>query len=155
MSEPHHHVFNALQQAITKSVKTQNVIGHLIQKGVIKENDRNTYASSKNGMKILIAFLRNKNYDTFLEFVDSIYLAQKDSPSTVQSTIVDSIIMAVQDFDQRNDKNHAERVIAIQNKHMKKSVAVEEALKEESLLSPTELEPNPQVVESELEPGIY
>lgn len=120
MSQPHHHVYNALQQAIIKTVKIEGVLQHLIDKEVIPEAHRERYKKNPtNGMKILIAYLRNQSFETFLDFVECIFLAQKEVPSKVQSVpVVESMVKAVQDFDQRNNSTHAEKIIAIQEKYM-------------------------------------
>ncbi len=120
MTEPHHHVFNALQQAVIRGVKIEAILPHLVQKKIIPEADTKRYESNpQNGMKILISYLRNRSYETFLDFTECIFLAQKESPAKAQSTIIDSMIMAVQDFDQRNNTTHAQGIIDIQQKYMK------------------------------------
>ena len=152
MTQPHHHVFNALQQAIIKGVKIEAVLYHLVDRKVIPENDKERYEKNpKNGMKILISFLRNQSYETFLDFVECIFLAQKDAPpSKVQITIVDSMIKAVQDFDQRNNSNHAKSIIDIQYKYMKRDTEEVETKEEQPLAAEggTE-EPGPEEIRSE------
>lgn len=128
MTEPHHHVFNALQQAIIRGVKVEALLPHLVHKKAIPESDIRRYeAHPKNGIKILISYLRNQSYNTFLDFVECIFLAQKDSPAKVQSTVVDSMIVAVQDFDQRKSTAHAKKIIDIQQKYMKQVAIGDEA----------------------------
>lgn len=61
MTQPHHHVFNALQQSIIKGVNVQAVLPHLVSKGVIPEADLRRY-DSKSGMKILIRVLEKQNF---------------------------------------------------------------------------------------------
>ncbi len=117
MAQPHHHIFNALQQAIIKKVKIEAVLPHLVQKKVIPESDIKKYEGNfKNGMKILINYLRNRSYETFLDFAECIFLAQKEPSET---KIVDSMIKAVQEFDQRNNSTHAQRIADIQQKYTK------------------------------------
>lgn len=124
MTQPHHHVINALQQAIIRGVKIDAILPHLIEKEVIPEANVQLYQSqqpkSNNGMKILISYLRNQSYETFLGFTECIFLAQRDAPSKVQSTVVDSMIIAVQDFDRQNSTTHAQSIVDIQQKYMKK-----------------------------------
>lgn len=130
MTQPHHHVFNALQQVIIKSVKIEAILGSLVEKKVITASDASRYKDKpKNGMKILISYLRNRSFETFLDFVECIFLAQGEAPSKVQSVpVVESMIIAVQDFDQRNNTTHTERLVAIQEKYLKqKEEVVEEA----------------------------
>lgn len=132
MTQPHHHVFNALQQAFVKGVKIEAILDHLVQEKVIQESTISRY-KSKNGMKILISYLRNQSYDTFLKFVECIFRGQVDDPSKVQSvSVVDSIIKALEDFDERNATSYAKDVVEIQNKHLKQS---EESKIEEEQLS--------------------
>ena len=147
MTEPHHHVFNAVQKDILKGVKILAVLPYLVEKKVIPESQAEWYESQpKNGMKILISYLRNQSYETFLDFVECIFLAQRDSPAKVQSTVVGSMTAAVQDFDQRNSTTHAERIISIQQKYMKQveeeatKVQVEPATEETETLKTPPLE---------------
>lgn len=121
MGEPHHHVFNALQQVIIRNVKIEPIFPHLIEKKVVPESDKPHYLSKpKNGMKILISYLRNQSFETFLNFVECIFLAQRDLPSKSQAVpVVESIVRAVEDFDMRNQSSHAKTIIAIQHKYLK------------------------------------
>ena len=133
MTQPHHHVFNALSQGITKSVKIDAILTHLSDKRVIPENFVSTL-KSKNGMKILISYLRNRSFKTFLVFVECIFLAQGDAPSKVQSvSIVESMIKAVKDFDERNSTSYAKDIEVIEQKYIKQiSSKVTEATLESS-----------------------
>lgn len=120
-SEPHHHVFYLCEAAIIRGVKIEAVLDHLIEKKVVPKSDIPRYSDKpKNGMKILIGYLKNRSFQTFLDFVECILLAQWDAPSKAQSmTVVDSIIKAVEDFDQRNDTSWTDDVRAIQQKYIK------------------------------------
>ena len=121
MTEPHHHVFRSLRHAIIASVKIEAILDHIISKNIIKRSEVQIY-KSKNGMNRLLSLLRNRDYETFLSFVDCIFLAQKDPLSKVQSVpIVDSIVRVVQDFDQLNKTSYASKVIDIQQTYLKQS----------------------------------
>lgn len=126
MTLPHHHVFNALQQSIIKSVDIQAILPHLVSNKVIPVADLPRY-ESKNGMKILIGFLRNQTYEDFLKFVECIFLTQRDDPSKSKAApVVDYMIRAVQDFDQREKKSYAKEIIAVKLKYMSLVVGEEE-----------------------------
>ena len=57
-----------------------------------------------NGMKILVAYLRNRSFETFLGFVECILLAQGDHPAQVQgATVVDVIVNVLEEFDKRGN----------------------------------------------------
>lgn len=90
----------------------------MVSNKVIPEADLPRY-ESKSGMKILIGFLRNKTYEDFLKFVECIFLTQRDDPSKSKALpVVESMIRAVQDFDQREGTNCAEKITAIKKKYM-------------------------------------
>ena len=118
MSQPHHHVFNALQQSIVKGVNVQAILPHLITRGVIPPEESHRY-ESKSGMKILIGFLRNKSFEEFLTFVECIFITQQQDPSKSKALpVIDAIIKAVEDFDQRNNTNHAEKIESIKSTYI-------------------------------------
>lgn len=118
MTQPHHHVFNALQQSIIKGL-TNDIFEHLVLKGVIPESDVESRYETRNGIKILIGYLRNRSFEDFLLFVECIFLSQQQDPSKSKgSTLVESMVRAVQDFDQRNNTNYSERIIAVQSKYL-------------------------------------
>lgn len=123
-NQPHHYVFDLLMSAIIRSVKIEAILQHLIGRGVVSslsEAELSRLGRSKNGMKILIGHLKNKGFDTFLGFVECIFLAQGEDPSKAQSvTIVGSIIRAVEEYDQRKDTSFAGSVVAIQQKYLVK-----------------------------------
>jgi hypothetical protein len=120
MSQPHHRVFSQCEPAIIKSVKIEAVFHHLLEKNVIQESDRARFFRKKNGMKILVGYLRNRDFETFLTFVECILLAQGESPSKAQSvTVVDSMVGALEGFDLQNGTKWAQDVISIQQRYMK------------------------------------
>lgn len=139
MGEPHHHVFNALQQVIIRNVKIQSIFPHLVEKQVVPASDAPHYSGKpKNGMKILISYLRNQSFETFLNFVECIFLAQRDTPSQATAVpVVESIVRAVEDFDTRKKTSHAKTIVAIQHKYLKQFRA---ETKEEQSPGTTEVE---------------
>ena len=118
---PHKHVFDCLKHVIIKNVKIKSIIPHLVEKGVVPESDSPLYLDKpKNGMKILISYLRNQSFETFLNFVECIFLGQGDVPSeATAASVVESMVKAVEDFDTRNKTSHAEAIVAIQHKYLK------------------------------------
>ena len=76
----------------------------MIEKKVIPESDIPRYANkTKNSMKILVGYLKNRSFETFLDFVECILLAQGEDPSKAQSaTVVDSIVKVLEEFDLQN-----------------------------------------------------
>ena len=121
MSEPHHYVFYVLNKDIIKCVKMEAVLGHLVSKKVIPDSDVALYRDRpRSGMNILIGYLKNQSFETFLSFVECIFEGQRDAPAKVQAVpVVESMIRAVQDFDAKNQTTHAERVVVIQEKYLK------------------------------------
>ena len=71
MAQPHHHVFNCIHNVIEKDVKVADVAEHLVDKKIIKAADVSRYKSKpKNrGMVALVQLLRNRSFETFLDFV--------------------------------------------------------------------------------------
>lgn len=119
-TNPHHHVFYLLQTALIRSVGIKALLPLLVERKVVPEEDASLYDKQQNGMKILIFYLKNQSFETFLDFVECILLAQEKAPSKVQSvTVVDSIIKALKEFDEKNSTSHAETVVAIQKKYLK------------------------------------
>ena len=121
MTQPHHDVFNRIHSLIEKDVKVADVAEHLVEKKIIKADDVSRYKSKpKNrGMVALVQLLRNRSFETFLDFVECIFLAQGAPPGKLKSIpVVESIIVAVQEFDKQHQSSHADRVIAVQEKYM-------------------------------------
>ena len=103
MSQPHHHVFNALQREIFRSVPFEVLRPILLQNGVIPPSIDQS-CDKGNGMRIVVGYLRNEGFDKFLKFVECICIA-KDSPR-VEKRILDSILSVLQDFDAKNSTQH-------------------------------------------------
>ncbi len=110
---PQRHVFYALQHAISREVKIKAILPHLVQKKVIPEGDIKKYEDPKKGIKHLINFLRSLSFETFLDFIECILLVEREAP------IVDSIIKAVQEFDQQNNSTYAQKIADVQQKYTK------------------------------------
>ena len=129
MGQPHHHVYMALEKAIIKDVQIEPLIPHLISRKVLQESDiQHCQSRPKNGMKILIGYMRNQSFEAFLSFVECIFEAQRDAPSKVQAVpVVESMIRAVRDFDAKSHTTHAERLITIQGRYVKQSTVDNEA----------------------------
>lgn len=105
MSQPHHFVFNELQRVIQKCVPFEPLIPFLLEKKIIKETDLPKFRT-KNGMKLLTSFLRNKDFDVFVNFVHCIAAAGERDPS-VNLSIVSSIQSAIEGFDRSHGTSHS------------------------------------------------
>ena len=112
MTQPHHHVFNVLEQEISRGVSIEHLLPLLLQKGVIHQSNKSMFESSKNGMRILVGFLRSKDYDTFVHFVECIYEAQRSpgGSTKIYVPIVKSIKQIVTDFDSRYNTQHVLKI---------------------------------------------
>ena len=66
----------------------------------------------KNGMKRLTSQLRNRDFDTFLKFVECILRAGSENPK-INLSIVESIQRAIANFDERNGTSHASLVLRL------------------------------------------
>ena len=112
MTMPHHYVFHVLNKEIIKCVRVEAILEHLVSKKVIPDSDVAIYRDRpRSGMKILIGYLRNQSFETFLSFVECIFEAQRDAPAKVKAVpVVESMIRAVQDFDEREQSSYTERL---------------------------------------------
>ena len=119
MSQCHHHVFNALQREISK-IPFEALRPILLERGVIPPTlDRQ--CNTKDGMKIVVGYIRNQDFETFLKFVECICIA-RDANASVEKHILDSIFSVVQDFDARNFTRHSVQVEKIMQRFQKKRV---------------------------------
>ena len=119
MSQPHHFVFNELQKAIQKCVPIEPLIPLLLEKKIIKDADLPKFRA-KHGMKYLTSFLRNKDFDVFVSFVDCIITAGRRDPS-VNLSIVTSIQGAIEGFDRSHGTSHSAQISGL--KHQQKRSA--------------------------------
>ena len=112
MTQPHHHVFNVLEQEISRGVGIEPLLPLLLQKGVIQQSNKSMFESSKNGMRILVGYLRSKDYDTFVRFVECIYEAHRSPGGSIKIyvPIVKSIKQIVADFDSRHNTQHVLKI---------------------------------------------
>ena len=126
MSQPHHHVFNAIQPQINRGVPVKEVLPLLLQKGVVKPELQRTI--ERGGMKIVTSYLRNRDFETFLLFVECICIACCDPKSSrkVMSQTLDSIQEVVRDFDSQHGTDHCSRVTAIVKQYIKPATMMEE-----------------------------
>ena len=121
MSQPHHFLFNELQRAIQKCVPVDPLIPFLLEKNVIKKEDIAKYTDPKVGMKRLTSSLRNKDFDTFVKFVDCICAAGYKDPS-VKLSIVSSIRSALEVFDKDNNTSFASRISGLKQQQEPESL---------------------------------
>lgn len=134
MSQPHHHVFNALQRAISRSVPIQPLIPLLLEKGVIKKENVKMYGSKANGMKILTGYLRNQDFDTFLKFFECICEAEdtEEGFKQMEISIVGPILSVVEDFDSKHPESpvkYAEKIEEVIQKWQKPALLSQPAQK--------------------------
>ena len=143
MTQPHHHAFNALEPLFHRKVPILPLIPILIEKDVISadEIDLKWFKDEHNGIKILTGYLRSKNYDTFLKFIESIFevdAQQYDSASggnsIVDFSLMKSVKEVVVDFDKKYNTTHADRIEEIFEKYSRKSVHEESNSESSGLL---------------------
>lgn len=116
MTQPHHHVFNALQAEINR-VDVQPLLPLLLERGVFKREEEYMFCG-KIGTKVLTGFLRSKDYDTFLTFLSCI------CDHTKELSIVTSIKDVIEDFDKRHGSCHALKVQEMLDSHTKAALLV-------------------------------
>ena len=118
MSQCHHHVINALQRVICSNIPNE-VRPILLERGVIPPSlDR--LCNTKDWIKIVIGYLRDKDFETFLKFVECICIA-RGATARPDKRILDSIFSVVQDFDARNSTQHSVQVEQIMKQFEKKA----------------------------------
>ena len=105
MTEVHHFIFNTLELAIQRSVPIQSMLDILIEKEIIKENEKTKF-NKKNGMKRLISRLRRRNFETFVLFVECILQAAQESNSSISTMIINSIRGVAEAFDEEHKTNY-------------------------------------------------
>ena len=119
MSQPHHHVFNALQREICRSVPFEVVRPILLQQGVVPPSI-DISCDKRNGTKLVVGYLRNEGFDKFLRFVECICIAV-DTSTRVEKQILNSILSVVQDFDVRNSTQYGVQVEKIIKRYQKQA----------------------------------
>ena len=118
MSQCHHHVFNALQRQMCCFIPFEVLRPILLKRGVIPAPYLDSH--TKNGVKIVVGYLRNQDFETFLKFVECICIA-RDATARPDKQILDSIFSVVQDFDARNSTQHSVQVEQIMKQFQKKA----------------------------------
>ena len=118
MSQPHHFVFNEIERVIRSSVPdNQRLVDLLIGKNVIMGKDRHKFIG-KNGMKCLTSFMRIKDFETFVTFVECIREVS-ELDASVDVSIVKTIRGAVRTFDENHGTNYEDKIT-----QLKKTTAV-------------------------------
>lgn len=112
MSEPHHHVFNAIQPQINESVTISDVLPQLAQSGILSSAMiEKIKKSPKKAMKLLTSHLRLKDFDAFLAFFR--FIAEKneaDYGGKKYMNVLQSIQEVVLDFDSKFGTNHCSKL---------------------------------------------
>ena len=94
----------------------------MLERGVIPHSlDRQ--CDTKNGMKIVVGYLRNQDFETFLKFVECICVA-REANAKVEKQILDSIFSAVQDFDVKKSTHCSSQVEKIMERFQTKKVTL-------------------------------
>ena len=122
MSQCHHHVFNVLQREIYRAIPFEGLRPILLELGVIPHS-LDKECNTKNGMKIVVGYLRNQDFETFLKFVECVYAA-REANATVEKQILDSIFSAVQDFDVKKCTHYSSQVEKIMKRFQTKKVTL-------------------------------
>ncbi len=128
MTQPHHHVFNALEPLFHRKVPILPLIPILIEKNVISTEETEWFKDEHNGMKILTGYLRSRDYDTFLKFIESVFEASdqstrggsSSSSSTVDFSLIKTVEEVVVDFDKKYNTSHAGRIEEIMEIYSRK-----------------------------------
>ena len=132
MSEPHHHVFNAIQPQIQEGVPTKQIqplLDLLVQNGVIKK--AMVPVAKRAGIKVVCGYLRNQDFETFLKFVECLCKICSDKPGEFMKTIppaLNSIVEVTKHYDSEYNSEYTERVTAIMEQYelVEKTTAVVE-----------------------------
>ena len=138
MSAPHHHVFNAMQREIYRSIMVEPLLPVLKDRGVISpKEDKLFREKSKNNIKILVGILRNQTFETFLNFVECICIAHEspEGEGKVEKLIVVSIRNVVEDFDSKHNTEYVKRINEIIDRYKKTATFLEQTAEEEHITS--------------------
>ena len=140
MSEPHHHVFNAMQREIYRSVKVDPLLPVLQNKGVISPEQAKMF-HSKSNIKILVGILRNQSFETFLSFVECICIAHEspEGEGKVEKPIIVSMRNVVEDFDLQHNTEYVKRVDEIIDRYKKTATFLEQTAEEHTTLGEQEM----------------
>ena len=120
MAQPHHHVCNILRGALIKEFKWGDIRPHLEERKAIPENViKRCDSKPKKGTEVALSYVRNQTYETFLKFAECLFLTQIDITCSVESKVVNSLIEAVEDFDQEKGTDYSKRLIDLRQKYTK------------------------------------
>ena len=119
MTQPHHHVFNVLQGEINRHVSLPPLLDSLEREGIAPEHLLDKF-KRRDGMKYMTGYLRSRDYDTFVKFIQCMC-----ETSDKNMAIVESVRDTVNDFDKRNETDHAKRIIEILERQKKDTLLIE------------------------------
>uniref|UniRef100_A0A1X7V2E2 Uncharacterized protein n=1 Tax=Amphimedon queenslandica TaxID=400682 RepID=A0A1X7V2E2_AMPQE len=119
MTQPHHHVFNVLQGEINRHVSLPPLLESLEREGIAPEHLLDKF-KRRDGMKYMTGYLRSRDYDTFVKFMQCIC---ETSDKTM--SIVESVRDIVKGFDEKNGTDHAKRIIEILERQKKDAPLIE------------------------------
>ena len=109
MSQPHHFVFNEIERVIRSSVPdNERLVDLLVRKNVLREKDRPKFVG-RNGMKCLTSYMRIKDFEMFVTFVECIREVSEQDPS-VDVSVVETIRGAVRTFDENHSTHYEQRI---------------------------------------------
>ena len=134
MTEPHHHVFYAVQPIIQECLPKkviQPLLKLLVQNGVIKQSL--VPIAERTGIKVVCGYVRNQDFETFLKFVECMCKLCSDQPEGLIKAIppaLNSIVEATKHYDKEYNSEYTERVTAIMEhyKLLEKTTAVVETV---------------------------
>lgn len=128
MTQPHHHAFNALEAVFHRTVKISRLLPVLLSRGLLSSPTHDWLLAElrdeQNGIKVLTGYLRSKDYDTFVSFIECVFEA-----GTADLKLMESVREVVNDFDVKNKTTHAERIALIINEY---SIKLQDDVDEES-----------------------
>lgn len=109
MSQPHHFVFNELERVIRNSVpNNEKLLDLLVEKNVVLEVDKEKFIG-KHGMKCLTSYLRIKEFEVFVTFLECIREVRRLDP-TVDPYILETVLGAVKTFDENHGTTFEEKI---------------------------------------------
>ena len=121
MTQPHHHAFNALESLFHRCVSFHPLLPFLLEKGVISRKEESWFPrDDRSAMKVLTGYLRSKDYDTFLGFLESVFEAGEHG-GKVDYKLMESVKTVVDDFDRRNNTTHSDRIKKILDRYTSKT----------------------------------
>ena len=123
MSQPHHFVFNELERVIRNSVpNNEKLLDLLVEKNIVLEVDKERFIG-KLGMKCLTSYLRLKEFEVFVTFLECIREVS-GLDSTVDVSILETVRGAVKTFDENHGTSFEEKIPTIKKMEVQ-SVCIE------------------------------